>query len=254
MRALPAPEAQHLVQGLIDHFFLDVEDRIREVLQPATPRAVSSPSSSSSSDSTSSSQETQPVSKQDSFYAEKSNSSTAPKKKGKAPEALVTKQMKIFREQWAGLSLAFDLALVKGDEELAAAVWRNLLGARGAQGIAYPSSSSSVVDGQQTHFKRSINPTAEIEGYSKLSPAKLRELESKDDGSGVHDFAPHQADLYLKYPETMARVVEYVRREVRRLGQMSDEEVRGEMTIGREWVGVEGLAFGRIPKAVKVKA
>lgn len=164
--------------------------------------------------------------------------------------------MKIFREQWAGLGLAFDLALVKGDEELAAAVWRNLLGARGAQGIAYPSSSSpsSVVDGQQTHFKRSINPTAEIEGYSKLSPAKLRELESKDDGSGVHDFAPHQADLYLKYPETMARVVEYVRREVRRLGQMSDEEVRGEMTIGREWVGVEGLAFGRIPKAVKVKA
>ena len=49
--------------GLVDHFFLDVEDRIRQALSR------------------------------------------------KAPERLVTRQMKIFREQWAGLGLAFDYAL-----------------------------------------------------------------------------------------------------------------------------------------------
>ena len=36
LRALPAPHGTYFVQGLIDHFFLDVEDRVRAVLQPAS--------------------------------------------------------------------------------------------------------------------------------------------------------------------------------------------------------------------------
>src|ERR1700722_19874531 len=34
LRALPPPHGNYFVQSLIDHFFLDVEDRIRAVLQP----------------------------------------------------------------------------------------------------------------------------------------------------------------------------------------------------------------------------
>lgn len=262
-RALPAPQSQHFVQGLIDHFFLDVEERIRQVLQPAPrPDPASSSSNSSSSSqpvkskilaggtiqASTKPEEMQEGGKQDGFYVPNPNSpGAAVKKKGRAPEALVSKQMKIFREQWAGLGLAFDIALVKGDEELAAAVWRNFMGARGSQGIAYPSTSE---DGTPYKFRRAINVAGEVEGYSKLSLEKIRELEEKDDGSGVHDFNPTEADLYLAYPETMAKMVEYVRREVRRLGQMSDEEVKGEMKIGREWVGMEKFMFGSIPKKV----
>jgi cytochrome b pre-mRNA-processing protein 3 len=35
--------------------------------------------------------------------------------------------MKILREQWAGLSMAFDVALIKGDADMAGAVSRHLL-------------------------------------------------------------------------------------------------------------------------------
>ena len=39
--------------------------------------------------------------------------------KGNAPERLVTRQMKIMKEQWAGLGLSMDVALLKGDAEMA---------------------------------------------------------------------------------------------------------------------------------------
>ena len=55
LRALPQPDAQNHIQGLIDHFFLDVEERIRAVLQPAsTPNIDPTPDPSSSSSSTAS--------------------------------------------------------------------------------------------------------------------------------------------------------------------------------------------------------
>ena len=84
LRALPTPHGTNYVQGLIDHFFLDVEDRIRAALSK------------------------------------------------KAPERVVTRQMKIFREQWNGLGLTLDYALGlsspysptprnDGDAEMAAA-------------------------------------------------------------------------------------------------------------------------------------
>ena len=132
---------------------------------------------------------------------------------------LVTRQMKIFKEQWMGLGLSFDLALVQGDMEMAAAVWRNLLGARGARGIAYPAGSDT---GAPT-YRRAVNLVGgEVVNVAKID---LDKEELKDDGSGVHDFLPEEADKYVKFPELMLELVEYVRRELARLEKVTDEEI-----------------------------
>jgi cytochrome b pre-mRNA-processing protein 3 len=131
LRALPALYAQAHVQGPINHFFFGVEDRIRQVLQPQS-RSRSQPQAhlaTTVAPTSSSSSSTVPS-------PEKNTSSNvqageSPKKRGAAPESLVKKQMKIFREHWAGLGLALDIALAHdSDAMLAAAMWRNLLGAR----------------------------------------------------------------------------------------------------------------------------
>lgn len=212
---------------MIDHFFLDVDERIRQVLQPRPPPSSKSVSKGSTSE--------------EAFY-------TKPVKRGRAPEALVTKQMKIFREQWAGLGMACDLALVRGDAELAGAIWRNLLGARGANGIVYPTSTESEAASAPS-FRRAINPGGEVEKYSKYSSDAIQRLEMRNDGSGVHDFAPEEADRYLRYPETMERLVTYVRKEVVRLSRISDDEIMGgdsKSRFGKEGKGIEKLKFGKV--------
>jgi cytochrome b pre-mRNA-processing protein 3 len=206
------------VQALIDHFFLDVEDRIRSVLQPGL---VPEPYTSKSE-----------------FYSTPKALSGDGKAVRRAPERLVTQQMKIFREQWNGMGLALDLGLVRGDMEMAAAVWRNLLGARGARGIVLP--------GQNVAFRRSINPVGEIEKYSNMDERTLEIEEAKDDGSGVHDFGPDESDQYVRYPETMVTLITYIRRELVRLEGISDEDILGAMKIGTERRGVSDMRFGPV--------
>lgn len=205
---------------LSDHFFIDIEDRIRTVLQPSL-------------------KPTQPYTFETSFYINPNAPPNTPTPDGKqkplsrARDRIVTQQMKIFKEQWAGMGLSFDLGLVKGDMELAGAIWRNLLGARGAQGIAYPNTSSST---STPHFRRSVNLVGgEVIDVSKVD---FEKEEAKDDGSGVHDFAPEEADKYLTYPEIMLDIVAYLRREIARLDKVSDETI-----INGDW---EKLAFGRV--------
>ncbi|KAI9452157.1 hypothetical protein F5148DRAFT_1300996 [Russula earlei] len=201
LRALPAPHAQAHIQGLIDHFFLDVEDRIRHVLQPK-PHPQQDPSTSPS------------------------------RSAGRAPEALVSKQMKIFREQWAGLGFALDLALAQGsDAVLAAAMWRNLLGARGARGLALALAPMSPVP----EFRRAAGRARE---------------EVRDDGSGVHDFGPEDRDAYVRFPETMLVLTAYVRGEVARLAGIPDETIMATgAALGREAEGVAALRFNKISSA-----
>jgi cytochrome b pre-mRNA-processing protein 3 len=151
--------------------------------------------------------------------------------------------MKIFREQWNGMGLALDLGLVKGDTEMAGAVWRNLLGARGARGIVLPSVQGT---GNEKVFRRSINPTGEIEKYGKMDEQALEAEELKDDGSGVHDFGPDESDQYVPYPETMVTLISYTRRELVRLEGLSDETVLGAMKIGTERQGVDKMRFGPV--------
>ncbi|RDB18650.1 CBP3-like protein [Hypsizygus marmoreus] len=231
LRALPAPHGKFYTQALVDHFFLDIEDRIRAVLQPqsvpSTPYTFNSP-----------------------FYINpnapitQNESQTQPqKRRSRAPDRLVTRQMKIFKEQWAGMGLALDLGLVKGDMELAGAVWRNLLGARGAHGIAFPtptpsptSDTSSPPTPSPPTFRRAVNLVGgEVINVSKVD---FEKEETRDDGSGVHDFAPEEADLYVRYPELMLDVVRYVRREIGRLEGVSDRDVMS----GR----VERVKFGAV--------
>lgn len=218
LRALPKEHGRHYIQALIDHFFIDVEDRIRAVLQPPN-------------------KPTPPYTFISPFYvnpnAPKADN-TAPggktKPKSRAPDRIVTRQMKIFKEQWAGMGLSFDLALVKGDMEMAGAVWRNLLGARGARGIAYSDS-----DGQK-HFRRAVNLVGgEVVNVSKID---IEKEETRDDGSGVHDFPPSEVDKYVKYPELMLDITGYVRRELARLEKISDHDI-----MSGNW---EKLKFGPV--------
>ena len=140
--------------------------------------------------------------------------------------------------------MSLDLALVKGDAEMAAAVWRNLLGARGARGIVYPNSPEAGTP-EKPYFRRSINLAGgEVEKLKSTDEQGLALEESKDDGSGVHDFAPGEAGLYVQYPELMADIVAYCRRELVRLEKIPDETFAG--TNGE---GVETLRFGRVRPA-----
>lgn len=229
LRALPNPHGPKFVQGLIDHFFLDVEDRIRAVLQPGLVAP-------------------DPYTLQTTFYSiPKAITSRAEnsKSKGRAPERLVTQQMKIFREQWAGMGMALDLGLVRGDTEMAGAIWRNLLGARGARGILLPSEQPSK-DGPKPQFHRNINPGGEVEKFVKMEPQSLEAEEAKDDGSGVHDFGPNESDQYVKYPETMVTLVSYLRRELVRLERLEDDDIIGSLKSGMERQGVSAMRFGSV--------
>lgn len=177
LRALPAPHGVHHIQGLIDHFFQDTEERVRHALQPGVlpsraPSHISpSPSNSVAADDVkyvSPYPHTQ-------FY-------TPPAQQGQMPERAVARQMKILKEQWTGLGLSMDLGLVRGDAELAAAVWRNLLGARGASGIKAGSGARE--------FRRAVNLVGgAVERVDKLD---VDAEERRDDGSGVHDFRPYE--------------------------------------------------------------
>ncbi|KAJ7578017.1 hypothetical protein C8J56DRAFT_364189 [Mycena floridula] len=208
LRALSLPHGKRHVQFLLDHFFLDVEDRIRAVLQPPKTGPPREPYTFFSS-----------------FYVNPNAPAVTPDGKpvvrGSAPERLVVRQMKIFREQYMGMSLSFDHALIVGDMEMAAAVWRNLLGARGARGIEFPDPSSP---NQTPKYRRSVNLIGgDVEKLEKIK--NLDEEEAKDDGSGVHDYAATEADKYVKYPEVMLDVVGYLRRELVRLENVSDEDI-----------------------------
>ncbi|KAH9980901.1 hypothetical protein BGW80DRAFT_1453853 [Lactifluus volemus] len=150
-----------------------------------------------------------------------------PKKRGAAPESLVKKQMKIFREQWAGLGLALDLALAHdSDNMLAAAIWRNLLGAR------VPAGGEPWWD------------------VGNMSESALAREETRDDGSGVHDFGPEDRDAYVEFPETMLLLTTYIHGELTRLAAIPDEKIMGTgATLGREAKGVEELRFRKISSA-----
>ena len=239
LRALPAPHGQAHIQGLIDHFFLDVEDRIRQVLQPRTP-----PQPESLTGTGTTTTATTPP-RAASFYSPRpatSPNAAIVKKRGRAPEALVSKQMKIFREQWTGLSLSLDLALAhNSDAMLAGAIWRNLLGARGAQGLELALAPSQAPPTSPVpEFRRAIN-------QARMSEAERLREERRDDGSGVHDFGPEDRDAYVRFPETMLVLTAYVHAEVARLANIPDEKVMGTgAVLGREADGVEALRFNKI--------
>ncbi|KAF7321392.1 hypothetical protein MKEN_00659500 [Mycena kentingensis (nom. inval.)] len=220
-RALPPTYGKRYAECIVEHFFQDVEDRVRAIMQPT--------------------HNFKPYTFISTFYVNPNAPKTTDKKEklSNAPERLVSQQLKIFKEQWTGFSLSLDLALVKGDMEMAAAVWRNLLGARGASGIAFPDDPAAPA------FRRAVN----LVGGTVVNPEKVdfEKEATTDDHSGVHDFAPSQVDKYLEYPQLMLDVVQYIRRELARLESYSDAEI-----VDLDW---REMRFGRVGEqdAIKVQ-
>jgi cytochrome b pre-mRNA-processing protein 3 len=113
--------------------------------------------------------------------------------------------------------MSLDYGLITSDAELAAAIWRNFLGARGAMGI----------DGRG----QAVN----VAGL-KLAPIQDKELirdPNADDKSGVSDFEGELRGKYVEFPHLMWVVVLYVRQEVERLAALPDEEIFKHMNIGK---------------------
>ncbi|KAF8452308.1 hypothetical protein L210DRAFT_3384031 [Boletus edulis BED1] len=235
LRALPSPHGLNHIQGLIDHFFQDVEERVRAVLQPGVllPRSISDTSLTPSSSS---------VMK----HRAELDKYVSP---ARAPERLVTRQMKIFKEQWAGLGMSMDLGLVRGDAEMAAAIWRNLLGGRGAKGISLPGVDqnpcpSTAENASEPQFRRSVNLVGGlVENVEKIEVAVE---EARDDLSGVSDFGANESDRYIAYPELMETLVVYLRHEAQRLERIPDETILGPRVVGREGEGVKKLMWGKV--------
>ncbi|KAF8128989.1 hypothetical protein EV363DRAFT_1400239 [Boletus edulis] len=232
--ALP-PTFQSWFTWLIDHFFQDVEERVRAVLQPGVllPRSISDTSLTPSSSS---------VIK----HRAELDKYVSP---ARAPERLVTRQMKIFKEQWAGLGMSMDLGLVRGDAEMAAAIWRNLLGGRGAKGISLPGVDqnpcpSTAENASEPQFRRSVNLVGGlVENVEKIEVAVE---EARDDLSGVSDFGANESDRYIAYPELMETLVVYLRHEAQRLERIPDETILGPRVVGREGEGVKKLLWGKV--------
>ncbi|KAG6837466.1 hypothetical protein H0H93_009009 [Arthromyces matolae] len=87
-------------------------------------------------------------------------------------------------------------------------------------------------------FNAGAQPASELDNRTVRPAAFISKEESQDDGSGVHDFLPEEADLYLEYPQLMLDIVGYIRRELVRLEKLSDQQVmRGPF---------EHLKFGRV--------
>jgi len=239
------------VQGLIDHFFQDVEERLRVVLQPGVlPPRSSSPKLLGTTEDGShyphSSFYTTPaaLAPKSTFPSNKAYQEAVKlQKRSRAPEKLITRQMKILKEQWAGMGMSLDLGLVRGDAEMAAAVWRNLLGARGASGIALDHEANG------SGYRRAVNLVGGlVEDVRKVDVDKE---EFKDDNSGVHDFAPSENDRYIGYPELMVTLVSYIRREIVRLERLDDSAIMGPRRVGREGEGVQNLRWGEIENAIR---
>ncbi|KAI9569056.1 hypothetical protein HD554DRAFT_2204769 [Boletus coccyginus] len=266
LRALPAPHGLNHIQGLIDHFFQDVEERVRAVLQPGVlpPRSTSDtplapPASNEAKHRPELSKYVSPY-PNSSFYTFPSpvpppDAFPSPaayakaEKRARAPESLITRHMKIFKEQWAGMGMSMDLGLVRGDAEMAAAIWRNLLGGRGARGISLPGMDAKPTPSgaeitSKPGFRRSVNLVGGlVENVEKID---VDAEEARDDWSGVYDFDANESDRYIAYPELMETLVVYLRREAQRLERIPDQVILGPREVGKEGEGVKKLVWGKV--------
>ncbi|KAG8903294.1 T-complex protein 1 subunit gamma [Tulasnella sp. 403] len=112
----------------------------------------------------------------------------------KCPERIIKKQMVDLRDQWNGSTSSYDVAMVKSDAELAAALWRNIFAARGEK--AYKEADLSEEEREERIEVRRRNNDPEADG------APLEEI-----------------------PRLVYMYVAHVRRELQRLEALSDADV-----------------------------
>ncbi|CCA73736.1 hypothetical protein PIIN_07691 [Serendipita indica DSM 11827] len=116
-------------------------------------------------------------------------------------ERTITSYMKEYRELWNGSQLSLDVGLVGGDWELAGAIWRNIFDARG-----WNLDGSQVVEGEQT-----LPP-----GLDR--PATVPETANQETTGG------DRIDL-VEMPQHIYTFVAYLRRELKRLESVPDDEI-----------------------------
>ncbi|OJT13573.1 hypothetical protein TRAPUB_9879 [Trametes pubescens] len=201
-------------------------DRVRAVLQPVSAKSLAP------------AQNLAPYTHISSFYRIANAMDGKPKPRGRTPESLVLRQMKIFKEQWAGMGMSLDLGLC--GETSWGRVGHAGLRTRAPRATTCPSASGGRVN----------LAGGKVEKIEKLEKSGgLEAEERRDDGSGVHDYPPAEADKYVAYPELMAASVEYIRRELVRLERIPNEVFLGQGVIGTESYGLEPLRFGSVRSA-----
>lgn len=149
------------------------------------------------------------------------------------PDRFVKKYMIEFGEQFTGIRIAFDQAILSNDTDLALFLWRNIFGSRGipkgSVGVKIP---SGLNDRKRVEHLSKIGKADGMGG--KIAP---KDLEGKMEGEGR--IGPVPTDL--KSPPTLGEIPEtwdpclmveelnqlvgFVRRELSRLETIPDEVI-----------------------------
>lgn len=133
----------------------------------------------------------------------------------KAPERIVKGYLKEMKDQWNGATFSFDLGLVGSDVEMSGAIWRNVFASRGLDG-------KGEVVGKPG--KTSLEPRA-VEASASASPSAAQ-LVVEDPSSSTVDSPTTLSDAALSdLPFHLYIFTAYIRRELRRLEALSDEDV-----------------------------
>jgi len=142
-------------------------------------------------------------------------------------ERTITGYMKEYRELWNGSQLALDVGLVGGDWELGGAVWRNLFdangwdlgGRRGEDGQLLPGVPSSSTSSSPESSSQALG----LESESKIGTGSTRDLSV--------------------LPEHIYTLTAYLRRELKRLEEVPDEEIIRDGSVG-EWGSMVSKRYG----------
>ncbi|KAG8817129.1 Protein cbp3, mitochondrial [Serendipita sp. 411] len=115
-------------------------------------------------------------------------------------ERTITSYMKEYRDLWNGSQLALDIGLVGGDWELAGAIWRNLFDAKGWDLGGKESDKSQIAD--TSPRQPSLPP---LNAHDLVEEPRL----------------PQTVDM----PQNIYTLVAYLRHELKRLEEVSDEDI-----------------------------
>ncbi|KAG8847540.1 Protein cbp3, mitochondrial [Tulasnella sp. 330] len=126
----------------------------------------------------------------------------------KCPERIIKNSMIDLRNQWNGTTISYDVALMKGDVELASAVWRNVFAGRGEK--AYK--EKDLAEEEKAKLVEARKKDNDPEAF-------VGALGSREDVKALEEL-----------PGLVVMYVAHVRRELKRLEGVSDELILdGEM-------------------------
>ncbi|PVG01432.1 hypothetical protein CPB86DRAFT_795110 [Serendipita vermifera] len=140
-------------------------------------------------------------------------------------ERTIVSYMKEYRELWNGSQLSLDIGLVGGDWELAGAIWRNIFDAKGWD-----------LGGKPDEAEDTIGP------HSASHPLKDSPV-TQTMGGGLSNASVGDGSTLTEIPYHVYHFVAYLRRELKRLEAIPDEEIIQTGSIGI-WGRMDGLGSG----------